>query len=117
MEIFFQTHEGYIGIGDFSLSDLDGDGLDEIIFVEKIGGIHYAGGTDYRFVDREEYIRILRWNGKKYESAWTSPAIKTKLIRKRWGSKLLVDDVKGTGKKQIVIGTGHGTIQVWEMSP
>jgi hypothetical protein len=61
------------------------------------------------YSDIADYIHVLKWDGKAYQSIWVSPPFKDR------GSKVLIDDVLGNGKKQIVVGTGHGTLQVWDI--
>lgn len=106
-DIFFPTHDKYLGIGSFTVADLDNDGIDEVIFIEETGK-RTVYHEDIEYTDTADYVRVLKWDGKAYRSVWVSPALKKR------GSKVLVDDVMGNGKKQIVIGTGHGTIQIWE---
>jgi len=106
-DISFPEHSNFIGIGSFALEDIDNDGLDEIIFIEETGTRNFKKETVH-YSDVRDYIRVLKWIGKGYQVVWTSPP-----INKR-GSKVLVDDVMGNGKKQIVVGTGDGKILVWE---
>ncbi|MBI5676857.1 MAG: hypothetical protein HZC48_13740 [Nitrospirae bacterium] len=106
-EINFQRHKLFIGVGHFDVTDIDGDGLDEVIFLEETGKrVFGEETTDYR--KYKGYIKILKWNGKEYEVMWESPAYTER------GTTFLVEDIKGTGKKQIVVFTPERTIQIWE---
>jgi hypothetical protein len=58
--------------------------------------------------DIKDYIHILKWDGAKYQTMWVSPP-----YTKR-GTKILVDDIKNSGKKQLVVLAPYGTIQIWE---
>lgn len=105
-EISFPMHDRFIGIGHFSLEDLDGDGLDEIIYIEQTGVREGSHGYTYKNV--EDYVRVSKWDGKAYKIIWTSPPLKER------GSKVLVADLLGIGKKQIIVCTGNGTVEIWE---
>ena len=107
-DISFAALKNSLGIGPFTLGDLDDDGLDEVIFIEETAKREGSGEHGFRYSDVADFVRVLKWDGKMYQLVWTSPP-----LAKR-GSRILVDDVMGKSKKQIVIGTGHGTIQVWE---
>jgi len=104
----FLHHDHFIGVGYFNLEDLDGDGLDEVILVEETGKITFKGYEAVKMVDVKDYIHILKWDGKHYQTMWVSPP-----YTKR-GTKFLVEDIKNTGKKQLVVMTAQGTIQIWE---
>jgi len=100
-------HEPFLGVGYFNLADMDGDGIDEVILIEQTGKRSFdPDSIAYR--DTKDYIRILKWNGKKYQTMWISPP-----YTKR-GTKFLVEDIKGTSKKQLVVLSPYGTVQVWE---
>jgi hypothetical protein len=103
----FPHHESFLGVGFFDLKDMDGDGLDEVILVEETGKKE-PGSERFDYTDTKDYIRILKWDGKEYQTMWVSPP-----YAKR-GTKFLIEDVKNTGKKQLVVMTGQGTIQIWE---
>ncbi|MBI5847538.1 MAG: hypothetical protein HZB31_06235 [Nitrospirae bacterium] len=108
-DIQFATHTKNLGVGYFDVKDIDGDGIDEIILVEENGEREYfEDGDVFFYSDVKDYIKILKWTGKKYEVMWESPP-----YNKR-GTKVLIDDVKGTGKKQLVVLTREGTVQIWE---
>jgi hypothetical protein len=104
----FQHHEQFLGVGYFALKDLDDDGLDEIILIEETGKKELIGQESVEYSDVKDYIRILKWDGKKYQTMWVSPP-----YTKR-GTKFLVEDIKNTGKKQLVVMTPYGAIQIWE---
>lgn len=107
-KITFPVHKQFISIGFFTPADLDDDNLDEIIFIEQTGKRKGSGEHGYEYSDIADFVRILKWNGKKYVIVWTSPPLKKRR------SKILVDDVTGKGRKQLVVGTGDGKIQIWE---
>lgn len=106
-DIKFSYHKNFIGVGYFDLQDIDGDGLDEIILVEQTGKRKFGVET-VSFSEIQDYLKILKWNGKEYQVMWETP------ISNKRGTKFLVDDIKGTGKKQIVVFTREGTVQIWE---
>jgi hypothetical protein len=109
--LFSKPHPKLIGAGYFALGDLDGDGLDEVVVVEETGirKRYHPESERLIYSDIADYIHVLKWDGKAYQSIWVSPPFKDR------GSKVLIDDVLGNGKKQIVVGTGHGTLQVWDI--
>ncbi|MEW6420081.1 MAG: hypothetical protein AB1480_18535 [Nitrospirota bacterium] len=106
-DINFDHNKAFLGVGFFDLKDLDGDGLDEVILLEETGKREFGEETIY-YSDTKDYIRILKWDGKKYKTMWVSPP-----YTKR-GTKFLVEDIKNSGKKQLVVMTSNGTIQIWE---
>ena len=103
----FPHHKSFLGVGFFDLKDLDGDGLDEIILVEETGKRKFDD-EEITYSDVKDYIRILKWDGKEYKTMWVSPP-----YTKR-GTKFLVEDIKNTGKKQLIVMASNGTIQIWE---
>lgn len=106
-DITFPHHKMFIGVGYLDVQDVDGDGLDELILLEETGKRHFS--EEYvTYSQTLDYIKILKWNGKKYEVMWESPA-----YTKR-GTRFLVEDLKGTGKKQLIVFTSEGTVQIWE---
>jgi len=110
-DLTFKTHQYFYGVGYYDLADLDNDGLEEIIVVEETGKRkvnHDEHGTDWVYRDVKDYIRILKWNGKKYITKWVSPAFTKK------GVKFLFADIKGSKKKALVVFNPAGTVQVWE---
>lgn len=106
-DIDFQHNTNFIGVGYFDLRDIDGDGLDEVILVEETGKRKFYTET-VEYSNIKDYIRILKWDGKQYKTMWVSPP-----YTKR-GTKFLIEDIKNTGKKQLVVMTSSGTIQIWE---
>jgi len=107
-DVDFPHHEHFLGVGFFIVEDIDGDGLDEIILVEQTAGKLTFGEETVHYGDIKDYIHILKWDGTKYQDVWVSPP-----FTKR-GTKLLVDDIKHAGKKQLVVLSPYGTIQIWE---
>lgn len=108
-DVPFEAHENSFGLGYFIVKDIDSDGLDEVILLEETAGKHELGShNEALFSDIKDYIHILKWDGKQYKTMWVSPP-----YTKR-GTKFLVEDIKGNGKKQLVVLSSHGTIQVWE---
>lgn len=106
-DIDFPHHDQRLGVGYFDLQDIDGDGLDEIILVEETGKVTFGEETA-NYSDIKDYIHILKWDGAKYQTMWVSPP-----YTKR-GTKFLVEDIKNAGKKQLVVLSPYGTIQIWE---
>jgi hypothetical protein len=106
----YPTHENWNGTGQTVIADIDGDGIDEVLLIEETGKREWEGYMEKRLVrsDIKDHIRILKWNGSTYESAWTSPPITT------YGTKLIVADVRNNGRKQLVVLNGNGRIEVWE---
>lgn len=82
--------------------------MDELIILEEAGKVENVSEDYAEYTDVKDYIRVLKWDGKKYQTVWVSPP-----YTKR-GTKFLVEDIKGMGKKQLVVMTGQGTIQIWE---
>ncbi|MBI5676751.1 MAG: hypothetical protein HZC48_13195 [Nitrospirae bacterium] len=107
-DIDFSHNENFIGVGFFDLKDIDNDGLDEIILVEETGKYRREGEEDIVYSDVKDYIKILKWDGKEYKTMWVSPP-----YTKR-GTKFLVEDIKNSGKKQLIVMTSNETIQIWE---
>lgn len=106
-DIDFSHHDLFIGVGFFDLQDIDGDGLDEVVLLEETGKT--ASTEERTFISNvQDYIHILKWNGSKYQDMWVSPP-----YTKR-GTKFLIEDIKNTGKKQLVVLSPYGTIQIWE---
>lgn len=104
---FFPHHEPFLGVGHFVVEDIDGDGLHEIILVEETGKVSFGHET-VNYHDTKDYIRILKWDGEEYKTMWVSPPYNSHY------TKLLVEDIKGTGKKQLMVLLAGGTIQIWE---
>jgi hypothetical protein len=104
----FPHNDSHLGVGYFDIQDIDGDGIDEIILVEETAGVLKFSAENVYFGDIRDYIHILKWNGTKYQTMWVSPP-----YTKR-GTKFLVEDIKNIGKKQLVVLSPYGTIQIWE---
>jgi len=107
-DIDFPHHDHFLGVGHFAVEDIDGDGLDEVILVEQTAGKLSFGEETVYYKDIKDYIHILKWNGSKYQDMWVSPP-----YTKR-GTKFLVEDIKNMGKRQLVVLTPYGTVQIWE---
>jgi len=107
-DIDFQHHGNFLGVGFFVVEDVDSDGLDEIILVEQSAGKLTFGHETVDFGDVKDYVHILKWDGNKYRTMWVSQP-----YTKR-GTKVLVDDIKNTGKKQLVVLAPYGNIEIWE---
>jgi hypothetical protein len=107
-DIDFSHHDHFLGVGYFDLRDIDGDGLDEIILVEETAGKLTFEDEAVHYGDVKDYIHILKWDGAKYQTMWVSPP-----YTKR-GLKFLIEDIKNIGKKQLVVLTPCGTVQIWE---
>lgn len=106
-EVDFSRHPFSLGITLFDVHDIDNDGLDEIILLERTGQREF-GEDMVRFSNVKDYIHILKWTGSKYQTMWVSPPYSKR------GTKFLVEDIKNTGKKQLVVLSPYGTIQIWE---
>lgn len=107
-DINFQRNNSFLSVGFFDLKDIDGDGIDEVILVEETGKKKFDGYESVMYSDIKDYIHILKWNGKEYQTMWVSPP-----YTKR-GTKFLVEDIKNKGKKQLVVLSPYGTVQIWE---
>ncbi|MFZ5875272.1 MAG: hypothetical protein ACOYXU_02570 [Nitrospirota bacterium] len=106
-DIDFPYHKRFLGIGSFELADLDGDSLDEVIVVERTGQAEFmTDGVNYHQV--KDYIHILKWDGKTYQTVWISKPVTTE------GTTILVEDLTNSGRKQLVVADGSGAIQIWD---
>lgn len=99
------TSKGAIGYGDLNLADIDNDGLDEITVSEIRGDIKETEEEPV-IVNRRDVIHILKWNGKEYKNIWTSKSLGAI-------TQILVDDVTGDGKKEIMVGNEKGEIHIF----
>lgn len=110
-QIPFKSHNNFLGIARLALGDLDNDGLDEVVFSEgtgRLGPEDPEGGRD--ILDLKEYLHVLKWDGKKYNTVWISkPFLGNVSI-----SQILVDDVTGDGIPEIVVATGKGTLHIFQ---
>lgn len=98
---------GLIGYDNLNLSDIDNDGLDEII-LSKIRGDLIGMEEEPSITERRDEINILKWNSKEkeYKKIWTSQSLSAI-------TQILVDDVTGDGKKEIVVGNDKGEIHIF----
>ncbi len=94
-----------IGYNNLNLADIDNDGLDEIIVSEIRGDLVREEEEPY-LENRRDVIHILKWDGKKYKKIWTSKSLG--LI-----TQIIVDDVTGDGKKEIIVGNDKGEIHIF----
>jgi len=106
VDVDVEHHEPFIGVIDFNVLDIDGDGIDEIILVERTGR-RESNGESITFKNAKEYVRILKWNGEKYQTMWVSPPFKL-------STSFLVDNVMNKATNQLVIFTPQRTVQIWE---
>jgi hypothetical protein len=108
-DLHFPWNDQFLGVGYFDLQDIDNDGLDELILFEQTGKRTISEQAEsVQYSNTKNYIRVLKWNGKEYQTMWISPVYVER------GAKFLVEDLKNTGQKQLVVMTGRGTIQIWE---
>lgn len=109
-DIAFKTHPKFIDFGSFAIGDLDGDGIDEIALIEHTGDWKrpFPTSDSIEYANVANYIQVLKWDGKTYSPIWISSPFK------EFGSQLMIEDVMGRGKNQLIAGTAHGTVQIWE---
>jgi hypothetical protein len=107
VDIDYEHNEPFIGVIFFNVLDIDGDQVDEVVLVERTG-IRKDNGESIEYQKAKEFVRILKWNGNKYQSMWVSPPYA------KLGTTFLVDDVMNKGGKQLVIMSPYGTVQIWE---
>jgi hypothetical protein len=105
VDVDFERHEPFIGVIDFNVLDIDGDGIDEIILVERTGR-RESNGESITFKKAKEYVRILKWNGDTYQTMWVSPPFAL-------GISFLVENVTNKATNQLIIFTPQRTMQVW----
>lgn len=75
-----------------SIHDIDGDGVNELIF----GTGHALGETP-----GEGYIHIYQFDGQRYRREWKSPDLNGD------PEGMLIEDVDGDGNFEIVVGNGY----------
>ncbi len=100
-----EKDKGGVGYENLNLADIDNDGLDEII-ISEIRGDMVQTPEEPRISNRHDVIHILKWNGKEYKKIWTSQSFGAI-------TEVLVDDVTGDGKKDIVVGNEEGEIHIF----
>ncbi len=96
------------------ITDIDNDGMDEIIEGEAIldhSGAEYEGeGPEPILEPTTGKLYILKWDGKIYKEIWQSEEI--------GGVKTIaVGDVDNDGKKEIVVGDWQGYIHIFHSKP
>ncbi len=96
---------GLHGLDNLTVTDIDDDGLDEIIISDVRGDLVREEEEPY-LENRRDVIHILKWDGKKYKKIWTSKSLG--LI-----TQIIVDDVTGDGKKEIIVGNDKGEIHIF----
>ena len=94
------------------ITDVDNDGVGEIIGVEeKVRKImprkHPEDETDTFLVTSSLFL--AKWNGKEYEVKWHRKAIDEKV------RNITVGDVTGEGRKEIIITDNNGYFYVFDM--
>lgn len=97
--------KGITGYDNLNLADIDNDGLDEIIISEIRGDLVETEEEPF-IKNHHDVIHILKWNGKKYKKIWTSQSLSAI-------TQILIDDVTGDGKKEIVVGNEKGEIYIF----
>lgn len=100
----FEKDKGETGFENLNLADIDNDGFDEIIISGVRGDLVETEEEPY-MKNRRDVIHILKWNGKEYKKIWTSKSLGAI-------TQILVDDVTGDGKKEIVVGNDKGEIHI-----
>ena len=110
-DLKFNTHKKFHRTGTFALGDLDSDGLDEIALVEYTGNWERPCES-CDFINRSnvaDYLNIIKWGTDGYKRIWSS-----KPIDEDAPLSLLIDRLTTGPKKQLIVGTDHGTVQIWE---
>ncbi len=102
---YFEKKKGETGFENLNLADIDNDGLDEII-ISGVRGDLVETEEEPFIKNRRDVIHILKWDGKKYKKIWTSKSLG--LI-----TQIIVDDVTGDGKKEIIVGNDKGKIHIF----
>ncbi len=91
------------------LSDLDGDGIDEIIVADTGGFVHAVDGTGQELPGWPVQTDVdPRWHADQPAAASVDP-----LHEGAIGS-VAIGDIDGDGTPEIVAGTGTGSVYVWE---
>lgn len=90
----------YIGLAGLFVTDLDNDGAPEIVATARFAGY---GPNDVWYVVRQNALGT-------YEQVGRSPIYGTSITR------LLLEDMNGDGKKEIVVALSDGTIHVYDGS-
>lgn len=111
-DLKFNTHKKFHRTGTFALGDLDSDGLDEIALIEYTGNWERpCESCDY--INRSnvaDYLNIVKWGTDGYKRIWSSKPYEDGVAP----SSLLIDKLARSSKKQLIVGTDHGTVQIWE---
>ena len=93
-----------IGFDNLNLADMDSDSVDEIVLSEVRGRV--GGREEPAVKNRRDVVHIIRWNGKEYVKMWTSKPLGEI-------TQVLVDDITGDGKKEIIVGNARGEIHIF----
>jgi len=104
-EIIFHIVKRAAGYDNLNLEDIDNDGLDEIILSEIRGDLVRTEEEPY-ISNRRDVVEVIKWNGKEYKKIWTSKPLGAI-------TQILIDDVTGDGKKEIVVGNEKGEIHIF----
>jgi len=97
--------KGIMGYDNLNLADMDNDGLDEIIISEIRGDLVETEEEPF-IKNHRDVIHIVKWNGKEYKKIWTSKPLGAI-------TQILVDDMTGDGKKEIVVGNAKGELHIF----
>lgn len=89
----------------FDLVDIDSDGIDELIVTEGSGKF-IPTGEEPKIENYKERILFLKWSGNKYETIFATQKFKG-------NTQILIDDVIGDGKKEIIVGNAKGEIHIF----
>ncbi len=99
-----KTINGF-GFDKLNVTDIDNNGLDDII-VTGVRGSAIDGIGDTYIEKRSDIVCIIKWDGKKYVNSWTSQSLGEITV-------LIVDDVTGDGKKEIIVGNRDGDVYIF----
>ena len=94
-----------IGYKNLYLLDINNDGLDEIILSEVRGDLK-SGEEEPEIINRRDVIQIIKWDGRKYKKIWSSQPLGEI-------TQILIDDVTGEGRKEIIVGNAKGEIHIF----
>ena len=103
----FEKDKGETGYENLNLDDIDNNGFDEII-ISGVRGDLVETEEEPFIKNRRDVIHILKWNSKEkeYKKIWTSNPLGEI-------TQILIDDITGDGKKEIVVGNAKGEIRIF----